>query len=160
MTPRSLIRLVGLSITLLVTARCGGDSTAPPPPPPRAERITVDFAYLARTRVDPAVREQFPSCMEGVGNTHIHPSWRNFSRFDMSVVDERRWGISFHDVTVGRQYRIRISDPNACATDRSGASTRNVFANGVPLTRVVDTPGNGPEPGLAFTVTEDGQIVP
>lgn len=160
MSLHSLIWLVGLSLTLLAAASCGSDSTAPPSPPPAPKQITVDFSYRAPTSINPTVQQQFPSCVAGVGRTHIHPSWRGYGRFDMIVTEEERWGISFDDVTVGRSYRIRISDPNACATDPNGASTRNVFANGVQLTRIVDTPGNGPEPGLAFTVTEDGQIVP
>lgn len=36
----------------------------------------------------------------------------------------------------------------------------NVFANGVLLTRIVDTPGNGTEPGLAFTVSASGGVTP
>lgn len=45
-------------------------------------------------------------------------------------------------------------------TDPNGASTMNVFANGVLLTRIVDTPGNGTEPGLAFTVSASGGVTP
>jgi len=42
----------------------------------------------------------------------------------------------------------------------TGASTVNVSANGVLLLRVVDTPGSGVEPGLAFAVAADGSIDP
>ena len=48
----------------------------------------------------------------------------------------------------------------ACATDPNGASTENVFANGILLTDIVGTPGNGTEPGLAFTVAADGTVTP
>ncbi len=92
--------------------------------------------------------------------THVHPSWLGYIRINMSVAAEDRWEISLDAVPLRRSHAIRINDPNACATDPNGATTRNVFANGVLLTRIVNTPGNGPEPGLAFTVTEDGQIIP
>jgi len=36
----------------------------------------------------------------------------------------------------------------------------NVFANDVRLTRLVDTPGNGIEPGFAFIVSADGSVSP
>jgi hypothetical protein len=35
-----------------------------------------------------------------------------------------------------------------------------VSANGTLLTRVVDTPGNGIEPGLAFEVAANGSVTP
>ena len=73
--------------------------------------------------------------------------------------------ISFHGTswnTVNRFHdqRIRISDPNACALNATGASTDGVSANGTLLTRVVDTPGSGIEPGLAFEVAADGSVTP
>ena len=63
-------------------------------------------------------------------------------------------------VQVGSEQRIRISDPNACALNATGASTDGVSANGTLLTRVVDTPGSGVEPGLAFEVAADGSVTP
>jgi hypothetical protein len=42
----------------------------------------------------------------------------------------------------------------------TGASTEGVMANGVTLNRVVDTPGSGIEPGLAFSVSPDGIVTP
>lgn len=120
----------------------------------------VTFQYLAPTVTDPDVAAQFPDCVQGVGQTHIHPGWRGFARRDMTVAGQDRWEAVFDDVPVGTEQRIRISDPNACATDPNGASTDNVFANGRRLTRIVPTPGNGQEPGLAFTVAADGSVTP
>ena len=71
-----------------------------------------------------------------------------------------RWEITFTDVPVGSEQRIRISDPNTCALNETGASTEGVSANGTVLARVVDTPGNGIEPGLAFEVAADGSVTP
>ena len=121
---------------------------------------TVRFVYAATTALNPSVHQQFPKCVEGVGHTHIHPSWQNYARINMSAFLSDRWEISFTDVPVGPEQRIRISDPNTCATDPNGASTVNVRANDVLLTQVVDTPGNGMEPGLAFRVAADGHVTP
>jgi hypothetical protein len=104
--------------------------------------------------------DDIPGCVNGVGTTHIHPGWRNFARINMTAVGPDRWEISFSDVPVGGLQRIRISDPNVCASNPTGAATQNASANGTPLTRVVDTPGSGIEPGLGFTVSEDGSVTP
>ena len=138
-------------------AACGGEDPSGPSGPVRA---TVQFVYAAPTQVDPDVAAQFPQCVQGVGRTHIHPGWRNFARIDMQAVGAERWEITFEDVPVGEEQRIRISDPNTCAQNPTGASTEGVSANGVTLTRIVDTPGTGTEPGLAFTVSADGTVTP
>lgn len=59
---------------------------------------------------------------------------------------------------VGSEQRIRVGDPNTCAENPTGASTEDVTANGVLLTRIVDTPGSGIEPGLAFSAAADGTV--
>ena len=121
---------------------------------------TVNFVYRAATTTDPDVQAMFPDCVSGVGLTHIHPGWRGFARVFMSAFGAMEWRISFVDVPVGSEQRIRISDPNTCALNPTGASTENVFANGVLLERIVDTPGAGTEPGLAFTVDANGNVQP
>jgi hypothetical protein len=78
----------------------------------------------------------------------------------MTPVGEDRWEISFSDVPTGELLSIRVSDPNTCAENPTGASTENVFANDVRLTNIVDTPGSGIEPGLSFTVANDGMVTP
>ncbi|HEV2149412.1 MAG TPA: hypothetical protein VGR37_18560 [Longimicrobiaceae bacterium] len=161
MRPRARFWITA-ALPVVVATACGDGSTdaTPPDPVTRPPRVTVEFVYRASTSIDPVVAERTPSCVNGVGRTHIHPSWHQFARFDMSATGPDRWEISFSDVPANAEYRIRISDPNACAEDPNGASTRNVFANGVLLTRIVGTPGNGTEPGLAFRVAPDGQILP
>ncbi len=144
------------TVLAVLALGCSSGGSGPTNPPATA---TVTFVYFAATEVDPAVRQQFPGCVQGVGRTHIHPSWRSFARIDLTPRGADRWEITFADVPVGEN-RIRVSDPNACARDPNGASTRDVFANGVRLTRVVDTPGNGVEPGLAFSVTASGTVTP
>ena len=149
--------LVLLSLT---AAHCGGDGGSGPTRPPTIALATVEFVYQAPTATDPTVRDRFPGCVAGVGRTHFHPGWRGFNRSDMTADGPDLWRITFNDVPAGSEQRLRVSDPNTCATDPNGASTENVLANGVLLSRIVDTPGNGTEPGLAFTVSADGTISP
>lgn len=153
----SMINRLGalLAATLALAAGCGSDTSGPDGGVAR-----VEFSYLAPTTVDPSVSARFPECVAGVGRTHIHPSWRGFARFDLTARGASRWEISFSDAPVGAELSIRISDPNACALHPTGASTTNVFANGVLLTRVVPTPGAGTEPGLAFRIGADGTVTP
>lgn len=144
-----------LAFLLLLLAACNDDS-----PSPEDGTTIVRFVYAAATTIDPAVAAQFPSCVQGVGQTHIHSGWRGFSRVDMSATPPDRWEITFEDVPVGIENRIRVSDPNVCAESSTGAATRGVSANGVTLVRIVDTPGSGTEPGFAFTVAADGSVTP
>ncbi len=141
---------------VVLLAACGSDQ----PAAPGAGFTTVEFAYLAATATDPAVAQAFPDCVNGVGALHIHPSWRNFVRINMTVAGLERWEITFDDVPTDVLVRIRISDPNTCADNPTGASTENVFANGIRLTMIVDTPGSGVEPGLGFTVDGEGRVTP
>ncbi len=152
------LSLVGSIVFLLSGAACGSDGGSSTTEPPTS--VVVEFVYEAATEVDPGVAQQFPQCVQGVGQTHIHPSWRNFVRIDMTADNADQWSITFTDVPVDSEQRIRISDPNACASDPNGASTEYVFANGTQLLRVVDTPGNGIEPGLAFIVSPSGEVFP
>lgn len=154
----TLTRLTVACVVGFVAGACGSDDE-PAAARPQRTRATITFEYVAPTSIDPATAERFPACVQGAGRTHIHPSWRDFARVDMTAAGDR-WTISFADVPVGGRERIRVSDPNACAENPTGAATRDVFANGVRLTEIVDTPGTGTEPGLAFTVAEDGAVAP
>lgn len=163
MTGRTLFFVVAL-----LAAGCGNTARAPVSPTPLtpaptsggAATATVRFTYRAstspRTDLPPAAQE----CVQLVGRTHIHPSWRGFARIDMTPVGADRWEISFSDVPTTARQSIRISDGNACDQNATGAATRNVFANDVLLVEVVPTPGSGTEPGLAFTVAPDGRVTP
>ena len=150
-------RKFGVATCVAATVLACGSGNAPAAA--TSQRALVTFEYVAATSVARTVAEEFPACVQGVGQTHIHPSWRGFERFDMTAAADR-WTITFPDAPVGSRERVRVSDPNACAENPTGAATRNVFANGVRLTEIVDTPGSGTEPGLAFTLSEDGTVTP
>jgi len=142
----------------------GGCGRQPSPTSPSAStgagRTTVRFAYRAAT----APRADLPAsdreCAAAVGRTHIHPSWRDFDRIEMTPRGADLWEIAFTDVPVNVRQSIRVSDGNACDQNATGAATRNVFANDVLLVEVVPTPGAGIEPGLAFTVSPGGVVTP
>ncbi len=127
---------------------------------PNAQVTVVEFVYQASTNIDPNVAAAHAACVTGVGQTHIHPSWLNFSRVDMRAVGLARWEITFENVPIDALQSIRVSDPNVCADNPTGAATQNVSANAVLLTNVVDTPGNGVEPGLSFTVDANRLVTP
>ncbi len=136
-------------VGLAVLTGCGEPEQVTPP-----ARAEVTFAYLASTERN----FDIPDC--GVGETHIHPSWRRFDLVAFKEFGPMEWRRTFTDVPVGERLRIRVSDANYCDRDPNGATTENVFANGVQLYRVVETPGNGPEPGLSFLVEADGTVKP
>ncbi len=98
------------------------------------------------------------ACVNGVGATHTHPSWRSFATVPMPPVPPDRYEISFDDVPVNTRVSFRVNDQNACDENPTGAVTRNVSANGVPLIQNTTTPGNGDEPGLRLQHRSDGAI--
>jgi hypothetical protein len=120
----------------------------------------VRFDDRASTTVNPDLPPSTQACVNGVGRTHIHPSWRSFNRIDMQAVGTDLWQITFTDVPVAERLSIRVSDPNVCAENATGAATQDVFANDIRLVDVVPTPGTGTEPGLAFTVGASGGVTP
>lgn len=156
--------LIGRSICLATISQmlvaCGGGGSSDGPAVMPVITTTVEFVYVAATAIDPVIRNQFPACNRLVGSTHIHPGWRNFAVVFLSPIPPSEFRVTFSDVPVGEN-RIRISDPNVCALNPTGAATNNVSANGVLLTTIVDTPGSGgQEPGLSFSVTANGTVTP
>ena len=124
--------------------------------------VTVRFEYMAATQTSQAVLDNFDlrGCIGLVGRTHIHASWHNFDLFNMRPRGPNLWVFEFEDVPDGPN-AIRVSDPNACAENDTGAVTRfSVFANDTLLTQRVSTPGTGIEPGFGFSVDADGIVYP
>jgi hypothetical protein len=98
------------------------------------------------------------ACVNGVGTTHVHPSWRSFATVPMQPVPPDRYEISFMDVPASTRVSFRVNDQNACDENPTGAVTRNVLVNSLQLIQNTTTPGNGDEPGFAFTLAPDGTI--
>jgi hypothetical protein len=142
---------------LFVTA-CGGTDTGSPPTSP-STRATVRFVYRAQVTPRTDLPPSTATCVSGVGQTHIHPSWRSFTAIPFQPAADR-WEITFNDVPTTVRHSIRVSDGNVCDENPTGAATRNIFANDVLLTEIVTTPGSGPEPGLAFGVDAAGRVTP
>lgn len=135
---------------LVVLAGCG----EPEPEEAPVLRAEVTFVYQASTERN----FDIPDC--GVGETHIHPSWQDYKAVPFTAFGPMEWRRKITGVRVGQRHKIRVSDANFCDRDPNGATTENVFANGVKLTRLETTPGNGPEPGLSFEVEADGTVKP
>jgi hypothetical protein len=98
------------------------------------------------------------ACVNGVGQTHIHPSWREFAGIPLQPVPPGRYEIVFTDVPVDTRVTFRINDQNSCDQNPTGAVTSNVVVNDVRLVQNATTPGNGDEPGYAFSVTSSGVV--
>ena len=148
--------LLAVTAGALMACSDGGNSLTSPSMTP----VMVRFDYLALTTVNPDLPPSTQPCVNGVGRTHFHPSWRSFNRIEMQAAGTDLWHITFTDVPVAERLSIRVSDPNVCAENATGAATQNVFANDIRLDDVVPTPGTGTEPGLAFTVGTDGRVTP
>ena len=93
-----------------------------------------------------------------MGVTHTHPSWRNFDAIPLQPVPPDRYELTFTDVPVNMRVSLRVNDQNSCDENPTGAVTRNVFLNDVRVIQNATTPGNGDEPGYAFTVSPTGTI--
>ena len=145
---------------VVALARVGCDTGDSSPTAPSTTTATVRFDYRAATALNANLPTSTSACVSGVGRTHIHPSWRGFARIDMQAVGANLWQITFTDVPIDLRLSLRVSDPNVCTENPTGAATRNVSANDVVLVDIVPTPGTGTEPGLAFTVGADGTVMP
>ena len=144
----------------LVSAACGGDdSGSSPTATAAATTATVRIVYRAPVTPRTDLPQSAATCVSGVGQTHIHPSWRQFTAIPLQA-GSNQWEITFTDVPTAARQSIRVSDGNVCDENPTGAATRGILANDVPLTEIVTTPGSGPEPGLAFGVDSTGRVTP
>ena len=144
---------------VLLSASCGSEvpSTSPTPQAtPSVASVTVVFQGSTSRRTDLPASAQ--ACVDGVGPTHIHPSWRNFAGIPLNAVPPSRYELSFADVPVNTRVTFRVNDQNSCDENSTGAVTRNVFVNNVALVQNTTTPGNGDEPGYSFSVNASGIV--
>ena len=150
-----LRRLVVAAAVSLATSGCDeANGPSPPPTQPSSVRIVLAAATTRRSDLPPSAQ----SCANAVGATHIHPSWRNFAAIPLQPIPPDRYEIAFTDVPINMRMSFRINDQNACDENPTGAVTRNVSVNDVPLVQNATTPGNGDEPGFAFTMAPNGTI--
>ena len=119
--------------------------------------VRIVFRGLNARRTDLPTSAQ--ACINGVGGTHTHPSWRNFAAILLQPVPPDRYEITFDDVPVDTRVSLRINDQNSCDQNPTGAVTRNVSVNNVDLVQNATTPGQGDEPGFAFAVTAAGRVM-
>ena len=93
------------------------------------------------------------ACVNAVGVTHIHPSWRSFAGIPLDPGAAGPLRMTSRTPS-GPPVSFRINDQNSCDENPTGAATRNVFlADDVRLVENATTPGNADEPGpYALTV--------
>lgn len=145
-----------IAVLALMTAACESDRTTPTSPTPGAVTVRVQFRGPTARRTD--LPASAAACVQGVGATHIHPSWREFAAFPLNAVPPDRYEISLTDVPVNTSVSFRINDQNWCDQNETGAVLRNVFANDVELVQNTLTPGSGQEPGYALMVDAGGRV--
>jgi hypothetical protein len=144
-------------IAIIANAGCH-DPGLPTSASPTSNTATVRIAFQGPTTRRADLPASAQSCANGVGVTHTHPSWRGFAGIPLQPVPPDRYEITFNDVPIGTQVSFRVNDQNFCDENATGAVTRNIFANDVRLIQNATTPGSGPEPGFAITVSASGGV--
>ena len=138
----------------MATIGCDDPPTAPGSSNPSTVRVVFQGSTTRRTDLPASAQ----ACVQGVGATHIHPSWRNFAAIPLQAVPPDRYEISFTDVPIGTRVSFRVNDQNFCDENATGAVTRNVLVNNVRLNQNATTPGNGDEPGYALVIAANGTV--
>jgi hypothetical protein len=126
--------------------------------PSGSATATVSLVFMGAMARRSDLPASAQACVNGVGATHTHPSWRNFAGIPLQPVPPDRYEITFTDVPVNMRVSFRVNDQNSCDENPTGAVTRNVFVNNIRLVQNTTTPGNGDEPGFAFTIAPNGTI--
>lgn len=151
------MRIGFLIIAAAVSIAASGCDDANTPASPTGSP-TVRIVFLGATARRSDLPPSAQACVSGVGATHIHPSWRNFAAIPLQAIPPGRYEIAFTDVPLNTRVSFRVNDQNACDENPTGAVKRNVLANDVRLAQNATTPGNGDEPGFAFTMAPNGAI--
>ena len=147
-----------LRICLIATTLAAAcvESGSPTSSSAGAPTVRIVFQGSTARRTDLPASAQ--DCVNGVGVTHIHPSWQSFAALPLTPVPPDRYEISFSNVPVNTRVSFRVNDQNSCDENPTGAVTRNILANEVRLIQNTTTPGNGDEPGYAFAVSASGVV--
>ena len=128
------------------------------PTAPTGSTATVRLLFIGSTTRRTNLPASAQACVNGVGPTHTHPSWRSFAAIPLQAMPPDRYEITFADAPIDTRVSFRVNDQNACDENPTGAVTRNVFVNNIRLVQNATTPGNGDEPGYAFTVAANGTV--
>ena len=146
-------------LALMLTTPCCNETRTPASPAAVGSTLaTIRIVFLGPTARRTDLPASAEACLNGVGATHTHPSWRDFAGIPLQAVPPDRYEIAFTDVPVGTRVSFRVNDQNACDENPTGAVTRNVLVNDMRLVQNATTPGNGDEPGYAFTIASNGTI--
>jgi hypothetical protein len=137
---------------------CDGTKSPSSPSGSGAAVAAVRIVFAGSTTRRGDLPASAAACVSGVGATHIHPSWRSFAAIPLQPVPPDRYEIAFTDVPTGTRVSFRINDQNSCDENPTGAVTRNIFVNDLRVVQNATTPGNGDEPGFAFTVAPTGTV--
>src|SRR5262245_3295120 len=146
------VSTITLALICSGSSACSGSSSSP------TIAQNVKLVFRGSTSRRPDLPASADACIAGVGLTHTHPSWRAFASIPLTRVPPDRYEIVFDDVPIDAPVSFRVNDQNFCDQNPTGAVTRNVFVNDVELRQNTTTPGNGDEPGFAFTLTAAGRI--
>lgn len=144
------------AVTMSMALAACDETTAPSSVSTQSPPVEIVFLGVTAQRTDLPPSAQ--ACLDGVGVTHIHPSWQQFASIPMQALPPDRYAIPFTNVPTGTRVSFRINDQNYCDQNPTGAVTRNVLVNGVPVAQNATTPGNGAEPGFAFTLSPNGTV--
>jgi hypothetical protein len=150
--------LVAAGAVTLAAAGCGDSKGSSATNPSGSTPPTVRVVFMGPTARRSDLPPSAQACVNGVGATHIHPSWRNFAGIPLTPVPPDHYEISFTDVPVNTRVTFRVNDQNSCDENPTGAVTRNILINDVRLVQNATTPGNGDEPGFAFMVGSNGTV--
>lgn len=151
-------RTVALILSLAIPGCEDSNGPSSPTAAPGSTMATVRLVFMGATARRTDLPSSAQACVNGVGATHTHPSWRSFATIPLQAVPPDRYEITFSDVPVNTRVSFRVNDQNFCDENPTGAVTRNVFANDIRLVQNTTTPGNGDEPGFAFTVALNGTV--
>src|SRR5688500_15437985 len=100
-----------LTAVALFGCACGSERAATPPTPsPTVASVRILFRGPTARRSDLPLSAQ--ACVQGVGATHTHPSWRGFAGIALQPVPPDRYEISFTDVPLDTRVSFRINDQN------------------------------------------------
>src|SRR5688572_32185818 len=89
---------------------------------PTATSATVRVIFQGSTDRDPDLPPEALPCINGVGATHIHPSWRNFAAIPMVPVPPTRYEIVLTDAPINTRLTFRVNDQNFCDENPTGRS--------------------------------------